>query len=53
MDEAHKTCPYSKALRGDASVKLVPGRRGQPEDWGEYFCRHVGGEQQRKHSRLL
>ena len=23
MQEAHKTCPYSKALRGDASVKLV------------------------------
>ena len=23
MDEAHKTCPYSKALRGDASVRLV------------------------------
>jgi lipoyl-dependent peroxiredoxin len=23
MDEAHKTCPYSKALRGDASVKLI------------------------------
>ena len=23
MDEAHKTCPYSKALRGDASIKLV------------------------------
>jgi len=23
MDEAHKTCPYSKALRGDASVTLV------------------------------
>ena len=23
MDEAHKTCPYSKALRGDASVKLM------------------------------
>ena len=23
MDEAHKTCPYSKALRGDAPVKLV------------------------------
>jgi organic hydroperoxide reductase OsmC/OhrA len=23
MDEAHKTCPYSKALRGDAAVKLV------------------------------
>ncbi len=22
MDEAHKTCPYSKALRGDTSVKL-------------------------------
>jgi lipoyl-dependent peroxiredoxin len=23
MDEAHKTCPYSKALRGDTSVRLV------------------------------
>ena len=23
MEEAHKTCPYSKALRGDAPVKLV------------------------------
>jgi lipoyl-dependent peroxiredoxin len=23
MEEAHKTCPYSKALRGDASVQLV------------------------------
>jgi Ohr subfamily peroxiredoxin len=23
MQEAHKTCPYSKALRGDAPVKLV------------------------------
>ena len=23
MDEAHKTCPYSKALRGDATVTLV------------------------------
>ena len=23
MDEAHKTCPYSKALRGNTSVKLV------------------------------
>lgn len=23
MEEAHKTCPYSKALRGDASVKLI------------------------------
>ena len=23
MDEAHKTCPYSKALRGDCSVKLT------------------------------
>ncbi len=22
MEEAHKTCPYSKALRGDTSVKL-------------------------------
>jgi len=22
MDEAHKTCPYSKALRGDTAVKL-------------------------------
>jgi Ohr subfamily peroxiredoxin len=23
MEEAHKTCPYSKALRSDTSVKLV------------------------------
>jgi len=23
IDEAHKTCPYSKALRSDTSVKLV------------------------------
>ena len=23
MDAAHQTCPYSKALRGDTSVKLV------------------------------
>jgi organic hydroperoxide reductase OsmC/OhrA len=23
LDEAHNTCPYSKALRGDTSVKLV------------------------------
>jgi Ohr subfamily peroxiredoxin len=23
MDEAHKTCPYSRALRGDTNVKLV------------------------------
>ena len=23
MDAAHKTCPYSKALHGDTSVKLV------------------------------
>ncbi len=23
MDAAHQTCPYSKALRGDASVSLV------------------------------
>jgi Ohr subfamily peroxiredoxin len=23
MEEAHKTCPYSKALRGETSVKLV------------------------------
>jgi osmotically inducible protein OsmC len=23
LEEAHKTCPYSKALRGDALVKLV------------------------------
>jgi len=23
MDAAHQTCPYSKALRGDASVQLV------------------------------
>ena len=23
MEAAHQTCPYSKALRGDTSVKLV------------------------------
>jgi organic hydroperoxide reductase OsmC/OhrA len=23
LDEAHRTCRYSKALRGDTSVKLV------------------------------
>jgi lipoyl-dependent peroxiredoxin len=23
MEEAHKTCPYSKAMRGEAAVKLV------------------------------
>jgi organic hydroperoxide reductase OsmC/OhrA len=23
MDQAHQTCPYSKALRGDVSVKLM------------------------------
>ena len=23
MNEAHQTCPYSRALRGDATVKLV------------------------------
>lgn len=23
MEEAHKTCPYSKAMRGEAPVKLV------------------------------
>ncbi len=23
MDEAHQTCPYSKALRGDTSVRLI------------------------------
>ena len=23
MEEAHQTCPYSKALRGDTCVKLV------------------------------
>ena len=30
MDEAHKTCPYSKALRGDTSVKLVGDGPGMP-----------------------
>ncbi len=23
MDEAHKTCPYSKALRGDTAIRLI------------------------------
>jgi len=30
MEEAHKTCPYSKALRGDTSVKLVVDQAGAP-----------------------
>ena len=30
MDEAHQTCPYSKALRGDTSVKLVVDEPGIP-----------------------
>ena len=30
MDEAHKPCPYSKALRGDTSVKLVVDGPGMP-----------------------
>ena len=30
MDEAHKTCPYSKALRGDTSVKLVVDELAEP-----------------------
>jgi len=30
MDEAHKTCPYSKALRGDTAVKLVVDGLAEP-----------------------
>jgi Ohr subfamily peroxiredoxin len=30
MGEAHKTCPYSKALRGDTSVKLVVDQPLEP-----------------------
>ena len=28
MEEAHKTCPYSKALRGDTSTNLVVAEEG-------------------------
>ena len=31
MEEAHKTCPYSKALRGDTSVKLTVDQAGIPQ----------------------
>jgi Ohr subfamily peroxiredoxin len=30
MDEAHKTCPYSKALRGNTTVKLVVDPAAEP-----------------------
>ena len=30
MDEAHKTCPYSKALRGNTSVKLMADQPTEP-----------------------
>jgi osmotically inducible protein OsmC len=30
MEEAHKTCPYSKALRGDVSVKLTADKTTSP-----------------------
>jgi Ohr subfamily peroxiredoxin len=30
MDEAHKTCPYSKALRGDTAVTLVVDGPAEP-----------------------
>jgi lipoyl-dependent peroxiredoxin len=30
MEEAHKTCPYSKALRGDTSVNLVVDQSAEP-----------------------
>ena len=30
MDEAHKTCPYSKALRGDTAVTLVVDQPTEP-----------------------
>jgi Ohr subfamily peroxiredoxin len=30
MEEAHQTCPYSKALRGETSVKLVVDPPAEP-----------------------
>jgi len=42
------------ALRVDASVKLVPGQQAEPaRSLEEYFCRHVGGEQQRKTKQTI
>jgi len=32
MDAAHETCPYSKALRGDAVVTLVVDEAGVPAE---------------------
>ena len=45
MDEAHKTCPYSKALRGDTSVKLVVDQPAEPaRGRGNPFAAIVGDE---------
>jgi organic hydroperoxide reductase OsmC/OhrA len=45
MDEAHKTCPYSKALRGDTSVRLVVDCPAEPaRELSEHFGRHAGGK---------
>jgi len=42
------------APRVDASVKLVPGQQAEPaRSLEEYFCRHVGGEQQRKTKQTI
>ena len=38
MEEAHKTCPYSKALRGDTSVKLI---LDQPADQPQKTLEHA------------
>jgi len=35
MDEAHRTCPYSKALRGDCSVKAAEANSTNNEREGD------------------
>jgi osmotically inducible protein OsmC len=48
MEEAHGTCPYSKALRGDTSVKLIVDQPAEPvRGRGNPFAVFVGGESKR------
>jgi hypothetical protein len=45
MEEAHKTCPYSKALRGDTSVRLMVDQPAEPvRGRRNPFAAMVGGE---------
>ena len=49
MEEAPKTGPYPKALRGDISVKLMVEEPAETaRQLRKHFCRHVGGESKRE-----